>query len=163
MTKQIDNDDFVTFERWDSHQANDGVWFEIVDGAGNVWGSFKCGLFDVNVPRIKHAVERADRKAKANAKLRGVSSKDIEANVVAGIDLSLDTFLLDWKDIPTKSGTSPAFARDKVHAYFARTAVDAATGEKIYPAYWVLDELFALARDAGNFQPDDQLELPEKN
>lgn len=163
MTKTVNPaDDFMIFDRWDSHQANDGVWIEVADKSENLWGSFKCSLFDVNVPRTKHAMERVDRRSKADKKLRGISSKDEYANIKAGIELALETFLLDWQ-LKGKSGNPIPFTRENVHAYFGTSRIDPATGEKIYPAYWVLDHVFAQARDPNNFQPDEQDEAPEKN
>lgn len=149
-----DDDDFVIHERWDSHYANDGVMVDVVDEAGNDWGSFKIALFDGNVPRIRHAIERSERNSKRNAKARG-GSKDQAANIATAVDLALDTFLLGW-ELKNRAGKPIPFTKEKVQAYFGRKGVDSATGETTYPVSFVLDRLFVMARDATNFQPDDQ-------
>lgn len=136
--------------RFDKNQANTGVWFYIEDENGYEYGGFKCGLFDPTLPRIRLALERAQRKNNGKNGAKRATDK-----VRDGAEWFVETCMFDW-DVKDEAGKAIKFSKEAAVEYFTTTEIDEETGKEIYLFDYVFNRLWELTRDVTNFQSEEQ-------
>lgn len=138
-------------KRFDSTQADEGVWTSVIDEMDNLWLRAKLCLFDENTQRYRITMERLQRKyprgrnGQPNAKL-----KEMSADALA-IELFVEMSFVDWELKDAKGKLIP-FSKEAAVEYLSQPE-----------ALFALSALGAFARDVRNFQPEEQEELPEGN
>lgn len=133
--------DFQFYDEYDKEVANEGVWFQGIDRAGNNYGSFLCRLIDRDQPATKTFFNRQGNK-KQNVVSEEKQTEDT-------IRMFIECSLLDW-DLKDIKGKPIEFDKKKAFEYFSNPKT-----------HTFLMNLIQYSSDVNNYTADE--ELPEKN
>lgn len=131
-------------KRYDAAVAEEGVWFEIADEAGQEYGSFKCRYLDELHPRTEVITKRVKTQF-ATKKGRKADEWEVLKTIM------VECVLLDWK-VNDMKGKPVPFTKADALEYFSE--ID---------TRYCLIALSRLSGDVTNFGTDMPVEVIEKN
>ena len=131
----------VTFpKRFDEAEAKKGVWFDVYDEFDQYYGSYLCRHYNKHSAVSKLMIERYQRVHRKELSGKQITNEEMDAHFL------VHTVLMDWK-LKDDNGKDKPFSADE--AFKVLSQPDAA---------YVVEFLFACAKNAANYRPADDAE-----